>query len=174
MWLWVLCVEIVVVVPLVIQGLKKDSIGECFECAVLRSMSIGLLLLAVTCAMNRLWVLSGCLLTLFWFAGMVGSYFKREYKFTEAGSENIHHLILSPNAKFALQDRTSMLIAKSGFGMLWLCAFGYMLCYRHLGLSVLVSIVAGFGTGLFQFVILSVASIGLFSRRVIALFGARG
>jgi hypothetical protein len=135
-------------------------------------MGLGLLILAVICVMNRLWLLSVCLLVLFWIAGMVGSYFEREYKFAEAATENIHHLDLTPNARFRLQNDTSMLMAKSGFGMLWLCAFGYMLCYHHLGLSLVLSVFAGFCSALLQFVILSGISFMVFLRRVNSRYGA--
>jgi hypothetical protein len=170
---WVLCAEVIFVCPFLIQGVLKDSIGECFESAVLRNMSITLLLLAVTCAMNRLWILTVCLLLLFWLAGIIGSYFEHEYKLTEAITENIHHLDLTPSAKFRLENGTSMLMAKSALATLWLCAFGYMLCYRHLGLNLVLCFLAGLGSGLLQLVTLSTLAFILFLRRVNTRFAAR-
>ena len=166
MWLWVLCAELVFVVPLLVRGAKKDSIGECFNCVVLRGMNIGLWVLAVTCAANHLWLTAACLFVLFSLAVMVEVYFQCEYRFTEEGTENIHYLDLNPGASFQLQHDTSMLMAKMGCAMTCLCAIGYTLCYRSLGLGVVLSSVAGYGSGLVQFIIFTLVSMRLFSRRV--------
>lgn len=173
MWLWVLCAELVFVVPLLVSGAKKDSIGECFNFVVLRSMNIGLWVLTVTCAINHLWLMAACLFPLFWLAVMVEVYFQREYLFTEEGTENTQYLDLNPSASYQLQHDTSMLMAKMGSAMVCFCAIGYTLCYRHLGLGVVLSIVAGYVSGLAQFVILTLVSMGLFSRRVNARVASR-
>jgi hypothetical protein len=166
MWLWVLCAELVFVVPLLFRGAKKDSVGECFNCVVLRSMNIGLWVLTVTCAINELWLTAARLFVLFSLAVMVEVYFQRVYRFTEEGTENIHYLDLNPSASFQLQHDTSMLMARMGCAMACICAIGYTLCYRRLGLGVVLSIVAGYVSGLVQFIMLTLVSMRLFSRRV--------
>lgn len=127
MWLWVLFAEVIIAGPLMFHGVLKDSIGRCFECAVLRSMSLGLVALAAACAVNRLWLISVALLFLYFVAGMVGSCFGRGYKLNESGTESVHYLDLVPNARFELEHGTSFLMAKAAMGMAWLCGLGYML-----------------------------------------------
>jgi hypothetical protein len=82
-------------------------------------------------------------------------------------------LELIPNAKFELENGTSLLMAKAALGMVWLCAFGYMLCYHHLGRNLVLSFLAGLGSGILQFSILVTLAFMLFHRRVNARLAAR-
>ena len=173
MWLWVLCAELVIITPLLIRGVGKDSIGRCYECATLRSMSMGLLILGVLCGVNHYWKSAAVLLLIYWLALMVGAYFEREYPLTEAVTENIHQIDLRPDATFRLENRTSFLMGKTGLMMTWLCAFGYMLCYHDLGLGFVLSFLAGIASSTLQFIILIGVAMTLFRRRVNARFSSR-
>ena len=167
--MWVIGAELIAVAPLIIRGVKKHSIGECFECAVLLSLSVGPLMLAVTCAMNRLWAMSLTLLILHFLAMRLTVRFKRDFKFEFEITEDLDTIQTVPGASFHLSDSTSLLMVKASFWVLWLCTLSYAVCYRHLGSSLLLSAVAGFCSALAQLITIGGISLVFFIR----LFNSR-
>jgi hypothetical protein len=167
--MWVIGAELIAVAPLIICGVNMRSIGACFEYAVLFSLSVGPLMLSITCAMNRLWVMSLSLLVLCFLAKGLAVRFKRDFEFEFETTEHLDTIQTASDAKFHLSNSTSLLMAKASFWMLWLCALSYAICLRYLGFSLLLSAVAGFFSALAQLIIIGSFSLVFF----IWLFNSR-